>query len=176
MSRKFIWLMVAGMATILVTLPHPGSQQTLVVHGEAATPAIYTVLVPRATTTTTTAPPETTTTTVEATTTTTVRRQPVPTPTTTSDTEPRADGDMDTYITKLGNCETGYDLTADTGNGYEGAFQFLLSTWESMGTGYSHAYLAPDGVQRDAVRRLVERNGGSFRSQFPGCSRKLGLP
>lgn len=71
-------------------------------------------------------------------------------------------------------CETGGNYTTNTGNGYYGAYQFAESTWRSMGTSYSFAHLAPAPVQDDAALRLAQRSG--FHSQFPGCSKKLGLP
>lgn len=79
-------------------------------------------------------------------------------------------------ISFLGNCESGMTATRNSGNGYYGAFQFSIGTWNSMGTGYERADLAPLEVQKDAVQRLVARS--SIFGQFPGCSarmRSLGL-
>jgi resuscitation-promoting factor RpfB len=72
----------------------------------------------------------------------------------------------------LAQCESGGDPRKNTGNGYYGAFQFKLSTWRGLGMSgnpIDHSY----AVQKAAAQRLVARAG--FRSQFPGCSRKLGL-
>lgn len=74
----------------------------------------------------------------------------------------------------LRTCETGGNYSTNTGNGYYGAYQFSSPTWNSMGTAYSSAHLAPPEVQDDAALRLAQRSG--FHSQFPGCSQKLGLP
>jgi hypothetical protein len=71
----------------------------------------------------------------------------------------------------LGNCESGMTATRNSGNGYYGAFQFSIGTWNSMGTGYARADLAPLDVQIDAVQRLVQRS--SIFGQFPGCSSKM---
>jgi hypothetical protein len=79
----------------------------------------------------------------------------------------------DGYITALGQCESGNTATRNSGNGYYGAFQFSVSTWNAMGTGYPRADLAPYEVQVAAVKKLLSRS--SVRSQFPGCSKKLGL-
>lgn len=82
-------------------------------------------------------------------------------------------------------CESGQDPTEDTGNGYYGAFQFLISTWQSIMVllGYGHfedkTYVgefprptdASYEVQRSAAGALIERSGWG---QFPGCARKLG--
>ena len=77
----------------------------------------------------------------------------------------------DTQITFLGTCESGMTASRNSGNGYFGAFQFTIGTWNSMETGYTRADLAPIEVQKDAVQRLVSRS--SIYSQFPGCARKM---
>jgi hypothetical protein len=74
-------------------------------------------------------------------------------------------------ITYLGSCEAGMDPAKNTGNGYYGAFQFSISTWNSMGTGYARADLAPLEVQKEAVQRLVARS--SIFTQFPGCAKRM---
>lgn len=71
----------------------------------------------------------------------------------------------------LGRCESGGNPNLNTGNGYFGAFQFLPSTWRSLG--YSglptdHSY----ATQKEAAGRLIARSGWG---QFPGCARKLGM-
>lgn len=77
----------------------------------------------------------------------------------------------DAQMTFLGNCESGMTATRNSGNGYFGAFQFSIGTWNSMGTGYARADLAPLEMQRDAVQRLLARS--SIWTQFPGCARKM---
>ena len=77
----------------------------------------------------------------------------------------------DAQIQFLGNCESGMRPETNTGNGYYGAFQFSYGTWQSMGTGYERADLAPLEVQKDAVQRLLSRS--SIFTQFPGCARKM---
>src|SRR3990167_6000636 len=82
----------------------------------------------------------------------------------------------DTQIAFLGQCESGMTASRNSGNGFYGAFQFTIGTWNSMGTGYERADLAPLEVQKDAVQRLLGRS--SIFTQFPGCSsqmRSLGL-
>lgn len=71
----------------------------------------------------------------------------------------------------LGNCESGMTASRNSGNGYYGAFQFSIGTWNSMGTGYERADLAPLEVQKDAVQRLVARS--SIFTQFPGCASQM---
>lgn len=77
----------------------------------------------------------------------------------------------DVQITYLGNCESGMTATRNSGNGYYGAFQFSIGTWNSMQTGYERADLAPLEVQISAVQRLVARS--SIFTQFPACARKM---
>lgn len=73
----------------------------------------------------------------------------------------------------LFGCETGYTYNAqiNTGNGYYGAFQFDLTTWESVGgTGYPHEHSYEH--QRELAIKLHARRGWS---PWPKCSRVLGL-
>ncbi len=77
----------------------------------------------------------------------------------------------DAQINFLGNCESGMTATRNSGNGYYGAFQFSIGTWNSMQTGYERADLAPLEVQINAVQRLVQRS--SIFTQFPGCARRM---
>lgn len=92
-----------------------------------------------------------------------------PTPTVTEQVSPKTL--TDAQITFLGNCEAGMVASRNSGNGYYGAFQFSYGTWQSMGTGYERADLAPIEVQIDAVQRLVARS--SIYTQFPACSRAM---
>jgi hypothetical protein len=77
----------------------------------------------------------------------------------------------DAQINYLGSCEAGMNPAKNTGNGYYGAFQFSAGTWNSMGTGYARADLAPIDVQKAAVQRLVARS--SVFTQFPACSQRM---
>lgn len=74
-------------------------------------------------------------------------------------------------INYLGNCESGMTATRNSGNGYYGAFQYSIATWNSMGTGYARADLAPLEIQKAAVQRLLSRS--SIYTQFPGCAKKM---
>lgn len=95
-------------------------------------------------------------------------------PSNTSQTQPSiyAGGPLnDAQIQFLGNCESGMTATRNSGNGYYGAFQFSIGTWNSMGTGYARADMATLEVQIDTVQRLVSRS--SIFTQFPGCARQM---
>jgi hypothetical protein len=71
----------------------------------------------------------------------------------------------------LRECESHDNYADDTGNGYYGAYQFDLSTWESLG--YSGLPSdAPPSVQDQAAQELQARSGWG---QWPACSRQLGL-
>jgi hypothetical protein len=72
----------------------------------------------------------------------------------------------------IGAHESGNNAGENTGNGYEGAFQFAPSTWASLGTGYAHAYDAPYSVQLNAAIKLQERAGWG---QWPNTSRECGV-
>jgi hypothetical protein len=72
---------------------------------------------------------------------------------------------------QLRACESGGNYTENTGNGYYGAYQFLPSTWWSLGfTGLPNQ--APPAVQDRAARMLLERQGWGA---WPACSQMLGL-
>ena len=71
----------------------------------------------------------------------------------------------------LADCESGGNYSINTGNGYYGAYQFSLSTWQSLGYGgYPHE--ASPAVQDQAARELQALYGWG---QWPGCSWYLGL-
>ncbi len=71
----------------------------------------------------------------------------------------------------LRNCESGGNYGDNTGNGYYGAYQFALSTWQSLG--YSGLpSQAPPAVQNQAASRLQAEAGWG---QWPACSQMLGL-
>lgn len=68
-------------------------------------------------------------------------------------------------------CESGDDYQANTGNGYYGAYQFALSTWESLGfSGLPSA--APPATQTQAATELQHEAGWG---QWPVCAALLGL-
>ncbi len=72
---------------------------------------------------------------------------------------------------ELRQCESGGNYADNTGNGYYGAYQFSLATWESLG--YSGLPSnAPPSVQNQAARQLQAMSGWG---QWPSCSMQLGL-
>ncbi len=83
---------------------------------------------------------------------------------------PADDGGWDVWAA-LRDCESGGDYGINTGNGYYGAYQFALSTWQGLGYGgYPHE--ASPGVQDQAAAELQALYGWS---QWPACSWYLGL-
>jgi len=72
---------------------------------------------------------------------------------------------------ELRDCESGDDYSANTGNGYYGAYQFALSTWQDLGFGGLPSD-APPAVQNEAAEELQARAGWG---QWPACSAELGL-
>jgi hypothetical protein len=72
---------------------------------------------------------------------------------------------------ELRQCESGGDYAEDTGNGYFGAYQFALTTWEELGYAGLPSDAAP-AVQDAAAQRLQSLRGWD---QWPACSAKLGL-
>ncbi|MBO0728059.1 MAG: LysM peptidoglycan-binding domain-containing protein [Acidimicrobiaceae bacterium] len=71
----------------------------------------------------------------------------------------------------IANHESGGNPAENTGNGFYGAFQFTASTWDSLGTGYARADLAPYSVQLQAAQQLQARSGWG---QWPNTSAMCG--
>jgi hypothetical protein len=72
---------------------------------------------------------------------------------------------------ELRQCESGGNYAENTGNGYYGAYQFSLGTWQGIGhSGYPSDASAAE--QDAAAQELQARSGWG---QWPACSRRLGL-
>ena len=71
----------------------------------------------------------------------------------------------------LRTCESGGNYRANTGNGYFGAYQFLPTTWWSLGY-HGLPSEAPVRVQDQAARLLEARAGWQ---PWPQCAATLGL-
>ena len=84
-------------------------------------------------------------------------------------TRPPATSSAD--LAALRDCESGGDYSANSGNGYYGAYQFSASTWQSLGYRGVASNAAPE-VQDEAALRLASTAGWG---QWPACSRRLGL-
>ena len=84
---------------------------------------------------------------------------------------PRSPSSSSADLAALRGCESGGDYTADTGNGYYGAYQFSAATWRSLGYGGLPSAATPS-VQDEAALRLASTKGWS---QWPACARSLGL-
>jgi hypothetical protein len=70
---------------------------------------------------------------------------------------------------RLRLCEAGNDYTKNTGNGYFGAYQYSLSTWNNYG-GYARPDLAPAEVQDAKAQADFARRGAS---PWPHCGMYL---
>ena len=64
--------------------------------------------------------------------------------------------------------------TAATGNGYYGAYQFLLSTWASVG-GKGYPSAAAPAEQTYRAYLVWQRDGGSWREWGAGTRQACGL-
>lgn len=72
---------------------------------------------------------------------------------------------------RLVMCEAGGNWAANTGNGFYGGLQFVLSTWRANG-GYGMPYRASREQQIAVATRVLASQGWGA---WPACSRKLGL-
>ena len=80
-------------------------------------------------------------------------------------------GSLSDGFAKIRACESGNRYTLNTGNGYYGAYQFSLGTWE--GLGYSGLPSeAPASTQDAAAYRLFQRGGWGA---WPECAAISGL-
>lgn len=90
-------------------------------------------------------------------------------------TAPEGSGSLSEWLYKLRMCESGGNYAINTGNGFYGAYQFTIDTWNSLGTAYDRADLAPADVQDQAIIANTNRNSGGLATQNPGCYQKEGL-
>lgn len=72
---------------------------------------------------------------------------------------------------RLRQCESGGSYTINTGNGYYGAYQFNLGTWQ--GLGYSGLPSSASPATQDAAAIALQAQRGW--SPWPSCSSQLGL-
>lgn len=72
---------------------------------------------------------------------------------------------------ELRQCESDDNYADDTGNGYYGAYQFSVSTWQNLGFSGLPSN-APPAQQDQAAQELQARRGWS---QWPSCAQRLGL-
>jgi len=77
----------------------------------------------------------------------------------------------DDAFAKVRACEAGSDYTRNSGNGYFGAYQYNLGTWNNYG-GYARPDLAPAEVQDAKAHIDVAARGWS---PWPACARAAGL-
>jgi uncharacterized protein YabE (DUF348 family) len=78
------------------------------------------------------------------------------------------------WLEALRKCESGGNYADDTGNGYYGAYQFSLGTWERLGLSGLPSDAAPS-VQDQAIVENTNRSGGGIASQNPGCYYRTGI-
>lgn len=81
---------------------------------------------------------------------------------------------LSNWLLKLRQCESGGNYATNTGNGYYGAYQFSLSTWQRLGySGLPSS--APPAQQDAAIVANTNRSGGGLASQNPGCYYSTGI-
>lgn len=78
-------------------------------------------------------------------------------------------GSFDAALARLRSCEGSYG--SNTGNGYYGAYQFDIGTWNNFG-GYNNAAQAPPAVQDQKAWETYQARGWS---PWPTCSVSTGL-
>jgi uncharacterized protein YabE (DUF348 family) len=83
-------------------------------------------------------------------------------------------GSLGTWLTELRDCESGGNYQDDTGNGYYGAYQFSLGTWERLGLTGLPSSAAPS-TQDEAIVKNTNASSGGLASQNPGCYYRTGI-
>ncbi len=81
---------------------------------------------------------------------------------------------LSNWLLTLRDCESGGNYAEDTGNGYYGAYQFSLATWERLGYG-GLPNQAPPAVQDAAIVKNTNASSGGLATQNPGCYAKTGI-
>lgn len=91
-------------------------------------------------------------------------------------------GSTQEWLLALRTCETGGRYNANTGNGFYGAYQFMISTWNAVAPRVELGHLAgvrPDLASPADQDAMVIANAklskGGLATQHPGCYKKLGL-
>lgn len=83
-------------------------------------------------------------------------------------------GSLSNWLAALRGCESGGNYADNTGNGYYGAYQFSLGTWQRLGySGLPSS--APPAQQDQAIIANTNRSSGGLASQNPGCYYKTGI-
>lgn len=82
-----------------------------------------------------------------------------------------SEGTLGSDLSALRQCESSGNYATDTGNGFYGAYQFNLATWQSLGyAGYPNQ--AAPATQDAAAAALEQQRGWE---PWPACSAVLGL-
>jgi uncharacterized protein YabE (DUF348 family) len=84
------------------------------------------------------------------------------------------DNSLAQWLYELRSCESGGNYQDDTGNGYYGAYQFSLGTWERLGYSGLPSSASPE-TQDTAIIQNTNASSGGLASQNPGCYYKEGL-
>ena len=85
------------------------------------------------------------------------------------------------WLLKLRQCESGGNYAINTGNGFYGAYQFMISTWNNIAskTGRQHLVgVRPDlASPADQDAMIIDNTNMTMGlvTQNPGCYAKMGL-
>lgn len=83
-------------------------------------------------------------------------------------------GSLGTWLLELRTCESRGNYQDNTGNGYYGAYQFSLGTWQRLGFSGLPSDAAPS-VQDQAIVKNTNLSSGGLATQNPGCYAKTGI-
>jgi len=88
------------------------------------------------------------------------------------------------WLSELRDCESGSTYTRNTGNGFYGAYQFMISTWDRIAVradvnrpdlvGVRPDLASPSDQDYMIVKNTIVSKGG-LSTQNPGCYASKGL-
>lgn len=88
-----------------------------------------------------------------------------PRSTTTAYLQPQTTTRPSNQLANIRACESGGNYSADTGNGYYGAYQFSWGTWASVGGSGNPALASP--AEQDMRAQMMINSGR--RGEWPNC-------
>jgi uncharacterized protein YabE (DUF348 family) len=88
---------------------------------------------------------------------------------------------LNDWLAALRTCETGGNYATNTGNGFYGAYQFMIGTWNNVAQKINPSLvgvlpsMSTPADQDAMIIANTELSSGGLATQNPGCYKRLGL-